>query len=56
MDRKYLKLSEVPAVYGLSKSTLYRLRDRGELTIRKFGRLSLVRVDELEALIENTAA
>ncbi len=48
----YVRVRDVQEVFGLSKRTVYRLNDEGRIRIRKFGSMSLLKVEEMEALIE----
>lgn len=48
----YVRVGQVQNVFGFSKSHLYRLVDRGEIRLRKFGSITLVKVEEVEALID----
>lgn len=56
IERKYIRVSEIPATYDLSRHFIYRLRKAGKLTIYKIGGAALVRVDDLETLIEGAAS
>ena len=46
----YVRVSRAQEVFGLHRSTIYRLSARGKLTIHKLGAVALVRVDEMELL------
>lgn len=48
---KYLKLSEIPPLYSISRNKLYRMKDRGLIKIHKVMGSSLVNVEELEEVI-----
>jgi|GEM_PF-2752592 len=48
----YVRVSRSQEVFGLHRSTIYRLSARGKITIHKLGAVALVRVDEMERLIE----
>lgn len=48
----YVRVTDVPLVFGFSKRHLYRLVEQGKITLRKFGGMSLVKVTEVEDLIE----
>ena len=52
-DRQYIPMAEVKDTYGISRSSAYRAINAGKLKIRKFGRTTLLKVSELEALIES---
>ena len=54
-------VSKAPAIYGFSRSTAYRLAERGEIKVVKLGRGSYivdetVRIDELPELVSKNAA
>ena len=51
-DRRYIKVSDVDRVYGISRSTIYRAVSAGKIRIRKFGSSSLLKIEEMDALIE----
>jgi excisionase family DNA binding protein len=42
--------------YGLSVPTLYRMARRGELRMAKIGSRTLIRVADLDALLDDTSA
>lgn len=48
----YVRVSRAQEVFGLHRSTLYRMAQRGQLTIHKIGAVAVVRVDDMERLIE----
>lgn len=48
----FIRVSQAPEVFGMSVSTIYRLRDRGAITIHKRGSASFLRVAEMIAYIE----
>lgn len=48
----YVRVSDAPAVFAVSVPTIYRAKARGELTVYKRGRSSLLRRSEVEAWIE----
>lgn len=50
------RMDEAAAAIGLSKPTLYRLVKAGELRTFKMGHRTLIRREELEALIDRKAA
>lgn len=52
-ERKYIRIAEIQDVYGISRSTIYRHVNAGKLKIRKLGSASLLKVSELEGLIED---
>lgn len=47
--REYLNVGQVSHLVGISRRTVYRLIDRGELNIAKFGTRTVVRRCDLEA-------
>lgn len=47
-----IRVSDIPAVYSISRSKVYRMAKAGTLTIHRLGGASLVKVTDLEALIE----
>lgn len=51
----YVRVSRAQKVFGLHRSTLYRMAARGQLTIHKIGAVAVVRVDDMERLIEGRA-
>lgn len=55
-DKLAYRMDEAAAAIGLSKPTLYRLVERGELTTFKIGHRTLIKREVLEALIERKAA
>jgi predicted DNA-binding transcriptional regulator AlpA len=52
-ERQYIPMAELKDIYGISRSSAYRAINAGKLSIRKFGRTTLLKVSELEALIES---
>lgn len=48
----YARVNEAPRVFGVGRDTVYRPARAGRLTIHKMGAASLIRVAEMEALIE----
>lgn len=48
----YVRVSQAPEVFGVSTSTIYRLAQRGEITIHKRGGASFLRVSEMVDFIE----
>jgi len=50
----YVRMSRAQGMFGVHRSTIYRWRDQGLLTIHKRGRgVSLIRVAEFEKLVSN---
>jgi hypothetical protein len=56
MKTRYVPLAKVPAVWGISRSTIYRAARAGQIEIRKVGRTSLVAVDCIERFINQEPA
>lgn len=52
----YVTLPDAAAMFGLSRATLYRAADRGDLVIRRGTGRSLLAVAELVTWIEDRAA
>lgn len=53
IERLAYPLTEAQALLGgISRGTLYNMRDRGEIRLVKLGRRTLVPADELRRLIE----
>ena len=52
-DRQYIPLAEIKDIYGISRSSAYRAINAGKISIRKFGRTTLLKVSEIEELIES---
>lgn len=48
--KDFLNMLEVQTLIGVSKSTLYRMIDRKELVIGKFGRRTVVRRSDIEVI------
>lgn len=55
--RKFIRIKDIQSVYGISRYSVYRMRNRGVLTIHKVEGSSsaLVKVEELERLIQPSA-
>ncbi len=49
----YVRVKDCQAVFGLGRSKIYEMVKRGEIHIHKSGSASLLKVSEVEALIEN---
>jgi len=49
------RIDEVVVATGLSRQTIYRLIERGELTIFKVGTRTLIMASVLEAFLERQA-
>lgn len=54
-ELRYIRISDAPLLYSLSRSTFYRAVNRGELTIYKRGGASLLKVSEVDQWIEEDA-
>lgn len=52
MERIYISIREAGCVLGVSRSTLYRLMDCGELETVKIGRRRLVKREAIATLTE----
>jgi excisionase family DNA binding protein len=53
IERAAYPLTEAQALLGgISRGTLYNMRDRGEIRLVKLGRRTLVPADEIRRLIE----
>jgi hypothetical protein len=48
----YVKVIRAPEVFDVSVATIYRAKDRGEITIYKRGAGAYLKVAEVEAWIE----
>jgi excisionase family DNA binding protein len=48
MVKPYLSINEASLVYGISKRTIYRLIERGELTPGKAGKRTILKQSELD--------
>jgi excisionase family DNA binding protein len=51
----YVRMSDAPGVFSLSRDTFYRAANRGEITIHKRGSRSLLKVAEVSEWIEGRA-
>lgn len=51
-DRLVYRVSEVCAMLGISRATLYRRVKTGEITIHKLGSISFVKREGLDRLLE----
>jgi len=52
MERIYISIREAGSALGVSRSTIYRLMDGGQLETVKIGRRRLVRREAIAALVE----
>lgn len=48
----YVRIPEARALFGVSRSCVYEMRERGEFTIHKRGKTSLLKVEEMILAIE----
>ena len=55
MNRKTYKVNEVAEVLGLSRTTIYKLINLGELTRIKLGASTLISADSVDALLSRNA-
>jgi excisionase family DNA binding protein len=51
VEKRALRINEASALYGISRSTIYKMRAAGTLRTVKIGGRRLVPRDALEALI-----
>lgn len=51
-ERKYLKVSEVPIVYPISRDKIYRWQRAKKIKLHKVDGASMVKVSDIEAIIE----
>lgn len=49
----YIRVSDSRSVFGISRSTIYEMAARREITIYKTGNKSLLKVAEVSAVIES---
>lgn len=49
MNMKFFTLNKFCQIYGLSRSTAYRLHERGELPFVHIGRAVRIRLEDAEA-------
>jgi excisionase family DNA binding protein len=49
--RRALRVKDFCVAYGLSRSTVYKLRDEGKLRLCKIGGRTLIRIEDAEALL-----
>lgn len=52
VEKKYARIHECQDMFGISRATVYRMKDRGQINIFKIGNVSLVKVAEMENVIE----
>jgi len=51
-----LSIDQAAAYVGIHRTSIYRLVNRGKLTLRKIGGRSIILRDDLDALLEASAA
>jgi excisionase family DNA binding protein len=54
--KSLMSISEFQANYSVSRSTVYRLEDRGQIQFKKIGRAVRIPVDEAERWYANLPA
>ncbi len=52
----FVRVSDCPTVFGISRATIYRWKNAGDVKIFKRGGASFVKVSEMEDLITGEAA
>ncbi len=52
----YLRIKQIEQRYSTSRWTIYRMANRGELKIYKLSSTSLIKVRDIEKLLEESAA
>lgn len=50
-EREFIRVYEIPEVYGISTDSIYRAVKLKKITLHKFGRASLIRCAELSEMI-----
>jgi len=55
LNRKTYKVNEVAEVLGLSRTTIYKLINLGELQRIKLGASTLIAADSVDALLQRNA-
>jgi len=48
----YVRIPQARAMFGISRQSIYDMRERGEITIQKRGKTSLLKVEEMILAIE----
>lgn len=51
----FCRVVDAPAVFGLSRATIYRMVKSGDLNLYRLGTMSFLKVSEVAALIEGRA-
>lgn len=54
-DKIFARISECPTLFGMSRATVYRGKDKGLWKIYKLGKISLVKISEVQEAIEASA-
>jgi len=54
-EKLYARISECPDIFGMSRATIYRGKDKGFWKIYKLGKMSLVKISEVQEAIESNA-
>lgn len=49
---KLMTIKDCAAQYGISRSTIYRMFENGQLHKVKFGKAARIKTEEMEALVE----
>lgn len=52
--RRALRIDDVVSTYRISRSTVYKLVAAGKLKLHKLGGRSLIRVEDVEALLNGS--
>jgi hypothetical protein len=52
----FIRISDARGMFGVSRSSIYEMHTRGEITIHKRGKTSLLKVDEMVRAIEGKNA
>ena len=48
----YVRIAHAPAMFGIGRTMIYEMASAGKLTIYKAGNASLLKVEEMEAVIQ----
>lgn len=54
--RRALRINDAVKAYGISRATIYDLAKKGELQIHRLGGRSLLKVSDMDALLERGAS
>lgn len=52
----YVRISQAREMFGVSRSAVYEMHSRGEITIHKRGKTSLLKVEDMVRAIEGKKA